>query len=58
MGSLLLSAGQRKCLDQATITFEKQRCYAQTYLDGRGISPEAATEFRLGLVAESPTGYE
>lgn len=52
------SAAQRKLLDQATATYQKESWRAATYLAGRGIDPEATERWRLGVVSSPEPGHE
>lgn len=53
-----LSVEQRSWLESACSLFEGHRERVLPYLDGRGISLQAAEEYRLGLVPDGVAGFE
>ena len=56
-----LSAAQRTFFEQAATMYQSDLAgdtSAQAYLRGRGIGPEAAATFRLGVVRRPLTGHE
>ncbi|MFI6873544.1 toprim domain-containing protein [Streptomyces sp. NPDC050400] len=56
-----LSAEQRRFFEQAATTYQSDLAAdtgGQAYLTGRGIDPQAAATFRLGVVRRPLTGHE
>lgn len=58
LDSLTLSASQKLTLEQATARYEANVEVLGSYLDGRGISRDAATSQRLGCVSDPIAGHE
>jgi DNA primase len=57
----LLSPKQKAFFEQAATSYQQQLhgdTVAQTYLASRGIGPEAASTFRLGVVRQPLVGHE
>lgn len=53
-----LSSSQRKSLERATARYEISRELALLYLRARGINPDTAERFRLGVVSDPLMGHE
>jgi DNA primase len=53
-----LSASFKSALEEATSRYQANLDSAQEYLTGRGISPDTAMAFRLGVVSAPITGHE
>jgi DNA primase len=51
------SSASLKSLESATKEFEGNRHLASEYLQGRGIDPDTAARFRLGVVGESASHF-
>jgi DNA primase len=53
-----LPRSYKELLDQAVTTYEGNLSHASEYLRGRGIHPDTARAFRLGVVVDPTTGHE
>lgn len=54
----MLSASQKSLLDEATRRYESNVLAAASYLEARGVAPEEATSYRLGVVSDPVVGHE
>lgn len=58
LDGLILSAAQRRSLEEATDRYHGNLLLAASYLEARGVSEETATSFRLGVVSDPAPGHE
>lgn len=58
LDSMLLSVAQRRSLEEATARYARDLLLAASYLEGRGVSEQTATSFRLGVVSDPAPGHD